>query len=101
MALEIALKDFAPQEITDVLDLPDAHIYLSSDTLCKLLTRATNKANKQHKIKAKLPPQSRKRRRSSTPAEELAPEEARFGLQEMVAEEVAEEEDPSYEGSSH
>src|SRR6266487_6064618 len=102
VALEIPLKDFAPPGITDPLDLPHFNIFISSESLCRLIVVAKNfMPNQQGTEKVKVEHRGRKRRRSRSPAEELAPEhEARFQLEELHADEIASDDDDSYKENS-
>ena len=87
--------------MTNALAIPDASISIPSDKLCQLLKQATYMHSERHMEKDILQPQVRKRRRETTPEEELASDdEAWFQLQEEQAEETAFQDDGPYKESS-
>jgi len=67
--LELALKDFAVQEIAN--NVPDASILIDSETLCRLLAEAEDEDQQATAMQGAKPWPFKRKWREKTPPEEL------------------------------
>ncbi|KAH6708922.1 hypothetical protein BKA61DRAFT_615088 [Leptodontidium sp. MPI-SDFR-AT-0119] len=86
--LQIRLRDFAPDDIFDGMDIPQENVTISAEKMCTFLEAAEKKAamirQKTGVVKSAIvKPWAKKRRREITPAEELHPrDEKRYKAEE-------------------
>ncbi|KAL2060401.1 hypothetical protein VTL71DRAFT_9431 [Oculimacula yallundae] len=103
--LQIRLRDFAPDDIFDGMDIPQEVISISAVQLCTFLEAAESKAamvrQKTGVIKSTATKTwAKKRRREVTPAEELHPrDEKRYKTEEDKVWSRANKEDSSFSSS--
>ncbi|KAI9734349.1 MAG: hypothetical protein M1834_002455 [Cirrosporium novae-zelandiae] len=109
--LHLQLQDFAPEALADMNEPLRDPIHISANTLCMYIERAENRAavikrerdviQQERDAPSPTRPWVRKRRRHSTPPEELEQErEKRFQEDEDRASVQAAQDDSSYKASS-
>ncbi|KAK4996010.1 hypothetical protein LTR66_004285 [Elasticomyces elasticus] len=101
--LQLRLEDFAPEELTgSVIEDDDRDITVSAQQLCQYLAQAESRARgRELRVKHTIPSGVRKRKRSETPEEAIAPgDETRFLEQERKAAKRAALNDSDYETNS-
>jgi hypothetical protein len=102
--LHLRLEDFATEALVETYEDLEGHIFIPSNALCAYLDRAENREStiKQERGVVKpLKSNVRKRRRQSTPPEELQSDrETRFLQDEHKASQRSMRDDLSYVASS-